>query len=1219
LPLVDDRRCGLNGTGASRSAVGGAATAGGEAYRAAVAAFLGAHALRGWEIGGLELPREAAVPLDLRLETDEALDDIGCSLRGGGTLCIQAKHTLKLGTRPGSPFAAAVAQCCAAVRKGGLDPDRDRLAIVTAAPSGPIEYLSDALCRRRNVIGGRPTTAEAAALKKLESLLGDLDDEQRALLLDCLVILRCEPGERGLRDAQLAGLLLDGAIVTHGSGPAAFEALRSKALDLARLRQGFNVAGLLTALSEAGLQLSGEADGSAALRLVARQAAATTYRQRLQEDGETIRLLGVGAGLPRLVLTDLDAEVKAIEPGLEKEKPSERPLSLLVRRRGRLLLTGLPGSGKSTAMRQAAGEQAGTPDAPLPLFIDLKLLARRLDSEPVVDAVVEVVCAKMRNDERAALREEILGALARGEVTLYLDALDETRGMKERVVEAIDDLLNGYDESVEVVVATRDSAAAAGRMLGFGEARLVAPGEVKKTVRAILRAFAGHRCIEDPEDWVRPRMRWVERVLSRDPDLSKTPLMPILLAVSAGAHADLAELPTLRAEILEGVVRDVVERWESARAASGVVELGALSGARAAEALFGCFVREGSLLAGEPLAPEMAVRAALAECLADHWGLGGADATATGREAIEFWDEAGFFLKTPEGRIEARVRLFGELADALHRVAGDDGALRSWVAGNVSDPERVESLKLAAGLSVTGSRTLVEEAVRDGRLQALRTALEAIDEGASATPELIAALIGSLLAILRRGGEEGVDAAAFLADLPVPADLQDEIFEAFSASLPADHALVAEVRAIFGWKMERTSAVLDRLRLILRTESPKALGRSEASRPNVIAILGVDRRWGDAVSAAADALVAESETEARIAAELIGKTGMSHSQRIKDALRRAGYDDLVREQDEKTRKETREALDRGPDWKERMRRSSETETIFLEAIAALAPPGPIGIRERRSLDELVDFYYTLGVPESYGGEADGLAHDVPEALRLYVESVAALSDFDLPKLAAEAAFALEKFTVDDGTSSLLYIPGKPREVADWSRVTDPERMRDGLIRLLKTVRFVAHTAAWALLRAPADLKVVEAIRTSLPKPGTWRRHLAVLVVLDALPIEQALAQARIWSEDPDPFTRAAVAFYAAILVGTGSEDDDLLVRALRDHDGEVRDEALVKLKGKELGPDLRKAVTAAAEGPLPDWTCSRCATLSPGQQHSCGQCKTVGPELKRHAGEILAG
>jgi hypothetical protein len=76
-------------------------------------------------------------------------------------------------------------------REGSTQP-RDRLAIVAAAASRPIERLSDALRGRRNVIAGRATTAEAVVLKKLESLLGDLNDQQRELLLDCLVILRCD-------------------------------------------------------------------------------------------------------------------------------------------------------------------------------------------------------------------------------------------------------------------------------------------------------------------------------------------------------------------------------------------------------------------------------------------------------------------------------------------------------------------------------------------------------------------------------------------------------------------------------------------------------------------------------------------------------------------------------------------------------------------------------------------------------------------------------------------------------------------------------------------------------------------------------------------------------------------------------------------------------------------------------------------------------------------
>ncbi|HVC08299.1 MAG TPA: hypothetical protein VND98_12055 [Solirubrobacterales bacterium] len=350
----------MSGKRASKSAVGGAADAAGGSYRAAVAAVLGAHALGGWGVRGWELPLDRAVPVDLRIETDDPIDDIGCTLRAGGHAYIQAKRTLQLSSRPGGALAKAIAQCCAAVETQALDADRDRLVIATADPSGRIDDLQAALRRRRNPLAGRPTGTEATALEALESLLLGLSNSKRDLLLDCLVVWVCDAEHPAAHEAERASLLLDGAIVADGVGERAFEALKAKAHDLARLREGLNTAGLIGVLRDAGLELNCDVSGVAALRLLARQAAATGYRQRLQRDGETIRLLGVGADLPNLVLADIDADVKAIEPRLGEERPSERYLDLLIRRRGRLLLTGLPGSGKSTAMRKAAAQQAGT-------------------------------------------------------------------------------------------------------------------------------------------------------------------------------------------------------------------------------------------------------------------------------------------------------------------------------------------------------------------------------------------------------------------------------------------------------------------------------------------------------------------------------------------------------------------------------------------------------------------------------------------------------------------------------------------------------------------------------------------------------------------------------------------------------------------------------------------------------------------------------------------
>ena len=55
--------------------------------------------LAGEDLRGLELPHGAAVPVDLRVETDQPVDDLGCELRGGGHAYLQVKRSLPVSER----------------------------------------------------------------------------------------------------------------------------------------------------------------------------------------------------------------------------------------------------------------------------------------------------------------------------------------------------------------------------------------------------------------------------------------------------------------------------------------------------------------------------------------------------------------------------------------------------------------------------------------------------------------------------------------------------------------------------------------------------------------------------------------------------------------------------------------------------------------------------------------------------------------------------------------------------------------------------------------------------------------------------------------------------------------------------------------------------------------------------------------------------------------
>lgn len=1201
---------------ASRSAIGGATGEAGGEYRAAVTAVLAAHALRGWGVRGLELPTGASVPCDIRVETDDPVDDIGCSLSQDGYAYIQAKRSLQLSTQPGKPLAKAMAQCRAAVETLSLDPNRNRLVLATANPSGPIKDLSKALRRRRKPLAGAPNAAEREALDRIMPLLVGLAAEKCTLLLDCLVVWVCDAEDRTAHEAERASLLLDNAIVSAGFGERAFNALKAAAHDLGRLREGVGLEEMIEILFEDRLELLGDVNGVAAARLVARQRAEASYRQRLQRDGETIRLLGVGAGIPNLELADVDAEVKAVEPALDAEGKNERDLDLLVRRRGRLLLTGLPGSGKSTAMRRAAADQAAAPEAPLPLFIDLKQFASRVKDEPTLDALIGVVCAGAPPDERDVLREQALALISAGNATLYLDALDETRRKKRAVVGAIDDLLRHQDASLEVVLATRDIGIVEGRALGFKEARLIPPSNVNQMVSGVLRAVAMRREIGDAKSWVRSREQWVQGVLGRDPDLRSTPLMPILLAVTATGHADAAELPSLRAAILRGVVRDVVDQWETGRAAAGTLHLGALQGTRAAEALFGCFVAEGAVLAAESLPSAQAVLGKVGEYLQSAWSLALGDVKATARDAIDFWDESGFFLKTPDGRLEARVRLFSELADALYWIDAEPKELCAWIAGNLADPERVEALKLAAGLSLQASEALVREAISAGGLPPLSLAVDAIAEGAKVSSSRIDELSAALIGVVEQAGDDAVDAAGLLVTLPVNPARQRKAAKAFAESLPPDQALVAQVRADINWKVPRDDGVLARFKEVLTTRAPQRFGSVRGGKVGVLELWGVDSRWGDAVAGAAEALIPESEEAALLAAPLINETGRSHSERISAALSAAGYDQLVLQQ----LKEVTRGMRSTYRWSEIMRRSDEAEVAILEMIADLGQPRELTIRERRGLDELIDFLYTLGIPDSVAGESDVLALEIPEAMRLLITAAAELGAFDVPRLVAEAKLVFNELAAGGSSyaSGFLFIPGNARETTHWDVPKDPEQTRDGLIRILKTLRFAAVTAAVALDSAPAKLDVPKHVRASRRELKGWSRRLASLLLLSMLSRREAEEEAAQWIDEDDSFGRMAVASFAAQSLKTGAVARSLLIKALDDNDAAVRDEAISSLKdGGQLDGWLRERVSVAVEGAT-CWSCTRCGVVNSIDQPACRKCKTNGPDLSHRVEELLS-
>jgi len=187
-------------TVASRGAIGGSANERGSEVRAGIAAWAMAHAAR-----GRPLPRLAAmtgVPVAVRCETDEAVDDLAIVLSGDARLLVQSKASLDFRGRKRSPLAAAVKQVTTQLANG-LGP-LDHLVIATDKASGPIHDLRRALDRRRDALSGALSNPEQEALAKFEILLADVAPSDRRLLFDRLSILIVSVSEEGSGDAGVA-------------------------------------------------------------------------------------------------------------------------------------------------------------------------------------------------------------------------------------------------------------------------------------------------------------------------------------------------------------------------------------------------------------------------------------------------------------------------------------------------------------------------------------------------------------------------------------------------------------------------------------------------------------------------------------------------------------------------------------------------------------------------------------------------------------------------------------------------------------------------------------------------------------------------------------------------------------------------------------------------------------------------------------------------------
>ncbi|MEV6757306.1 NACHT domain-containing protein [Streptomyces sp. NPDC051214] len=696
-------------------ALGGAKNEAGATHRAGIAALLATHGLLGEAVPWLE---SSSVPTTLHMEADLHVDDVVVDLVDGTRVFIQAKLS-----GADKAFKDAVDQWCRAIESGECRPGDELLCIVTKAPS-TIERLTEALKSRR--AGASPTAEDTRQLDRLKRLAADrgLDESATSQLLDAANVRLLDARDDGPGEA-LGAACLNAAVVPAHHGLAAFRALRAAARTQAEQRAPSGLQAWFSWLRSAQLPLVSDATGVPAARMEARREAVTEYRERLAAEQDILPLADLGLGLTSITVAGAAEDLRAAP---EVPNDTRDHLVDIVRRQGRLLLIGRPGSGKTVASRLIAARWAATDLAPLPVWLRLSDLLPALPATGPYRLEAADLVRTAAGVTQPVQEEAVLEYVERGQALLLLDGLDETLDRRDAVVEAIDDLLGRLPADLDVVVTTRHSSAQAAEVLQLPVYELQDPLHLGETIEQLLHTVAERFARgEDVRAWIEDRTRRVRESRNVEPDLWRVPLLATLMVLLI-AEREAVVVPTTRAGLLAEVIDRTVHGWEKRRT---LLPMPGTDPAQAPYVLLDCFDDIAHLVAAAGSASWQDAHGAISDRLQHHWGKPKGTAAAAARHILEYWDAtAGVFITdAPQGALTARTRLFAEIGEARWALR-DPQNIAPWMELVLASPERKESARLAASLSATAAQVLINRAVNDGG-RLLDLVHDAVDDGAA--------------------------------------------------------------------------------------------------------------------------------------------------------------------------------------------------------------------------------------------------------------------------------------------------------------------------------------------------------------------------------------------------------------------------------------------------------------------------------------------------------
>jgi hypothetical protein len=1136
---------------------------------------------------------DGRVPIEIALETADSVDDIVCTMQNGERWFIQAKRSVNDASLR-SAFRQWAAQPLGAL---------DTLVLALRTVGGELAGAMRVLDARRLGRSPQPPARDLGFYETFEVKVREECGLRTDEILAHARIIAWEVEDVSDTRVDSAATRLE-RLTSPGSGPAAFRILQAyfQRQSAARTRTGSRE--WIQALIDTGMDVAIEGMGSiAATRQLERQAL-TEYRDILASHKDRLDLAMISPRVPVLTVEDFVGSVD-VEYDVGEPRAGNDPLTHVLRRNGRLILRGLPGAGKSEAMRQLAAWLATEPGAPLPLLVRLRDIAPAVTTvdDFSLDLLLRTAAAHGGREPSAPLVRALQSAVRTGHCVLLLDGLDETHAKRGTIAAGIAQILLGLSSDVGVLTTTRESAMDAAAHLALPVVDLKPPSSRRAQV-ALVESYAAATLPEaDRDEWCRVKLELVSSYADSHRDIWEVPLLATLATLRL---LDGSSSAGSAIELLKGVIDDSINRWELQRAAN---PLSAPEPGLSPGMFIDGFAVIGRALNTDATLPISDARRLVVAALAN-WNLSPRSAERISEFVVTFWDETvGVFVDTGQN-LQPRSRVFAELGDAYAAVRLDSVAERQdWLAQCLDNPARANALALATSADVDVARWLITAAAEEAGVRRARAAswmveflpswshltdadmFNVLSALAAAAMDRVPAVStrqrDGILATLSRAEESkdrhdglGWRFAVELAELPVPARLRERkeaLLNAYetdadrSAILRALRDLAAAEDAPTGAGEYQFLATLERALAYPLAEYHDV----EPSR---------DRFGTLHITPHSERPPAGLDRVAMKAAGFASRLSEAAVDRIWDISARlpAGKHDEIRRTlvAAGCKSPHDHALDLP--WLAQARLDEFELGWFLAHLTAgEVSATEVAATERwqmASLADLVDFA-KLGEAAYWElREASQTPANTAELLLTAAIGSAQLNDLAV-RIEAEDVSRTGSADHDDLVSYLFTPRLQPVPRAHGAI---PEAMAQELVAIVAGRPRWASDLARDVLLSQSYPSVRDAAQNI--NGATWHseRNLAFVRLLNA---RSAIGEAACLMTEGDG-ARAATAFYLA--ADDADADDELLLRARADDDATVRDAA---------GATLEEVLAAQY------WTCIWCFEANPTPAYVCGRCE----------------